>query len=79
MLRAQILALIEASPGISIGELRSRVPGARFRQVHNALHELRKAGAIEAAGYGRYRVTTRTPAPAGRTQTAPMARLMAGR
>ncbi len=79
MLKQRILDAIAARPGISIGELKSRVPEAKAWQVHNALDALRRAGAIEAAGYARYRVPARPSSSAGRTQTAPIARLMAGR
>ena len=79
MLRDRILAVIQASPGVSIGELKIQVPDAKAFQIHNALDALRKAKAIEATSYAHYRVPERRASSAGRTQTAPIARLMAGR
>jgi len=81
MLRKRVLATIEATPGITIAELRAQLPELTRRQIHNALQELRASGRIEAAEYGRYRVPTAAPRPstAGRGQVVPMHKLMAGR
>ena len=80
MLRRQILSMIEAAPGVSVAALRASLPDAKLKQVHSAIKALRKAGAIEQARYGRYRLPASRPRPvAGATQTAPLARLMAGR
>ena len=79
-LRAQILAIIEPSPGISLGDLKARLPDLSATQISNALFDLMTAGKIESAGFARYRLPEpRRPTTAGRGQTAPLARLMAGR
>lgn len=81
-LRFRVLEIIAGSPGISTAELRAALlPDARGRhRLNNALHDLKAAGLITSAGYGRYQITPRPPAPAaGRGQVVPLARLMAGR
>lgn len=77
--RAKVLALITARPGISMEELRAALPACSVSQLRNAVAALRQIGAIENAGYGRYRVPSRQQSTAGAGQTAPLARLMAGR
>src|SRR5262245_45754196 len=81
-LRFRVLEIIAGSPGISTAELRAALlPDARGRhRLNNALHDLKAAGLITSAGYGRYQITPRPPAPAaGRGQVGPPARLIAGR
>jgi predicted transcriptional regulator len=78
MIRARILAIIAASPGISARELKEQLQigtGA----LYNILTDLKRTHAIEPAGYGRYRVTAPRTATAGAGQIMPLAKLMAGR
>jgi predicted transcriptional regulator len=81
-MRAKILRAIGDSPGIALAELRARLPDIGRTQLNNALHELRNQNRVEAADRcGRYRLSVRAAqrSPAGAGQTAPMAKLMAGR
>ena len=79
MLKRRILETLASAPGISIGDLKAALPDVKVRTLHAALDALRKAGAIEATSYAHYAILKRRPSSAGQGQTAPMARLMAGR
>jgi len=81
MLRKQVLAAIASQPGISTKQLRQQLAPATMKQVHSAIGELRKSGAIQQIGFGQYRARTqqRPAAAANAVQGIPLARLMAGR
>jgi len=77
--RSVVLQVITARPVISFAELRAQLPDMTAATIHNALVELRKAGAIENAAHGQYRVREPRPTSAARHDPALLAKMMAGR